>query len=235
MSDRAVSSLAGQSLVILGDSYSTFAGCVPEGHYLYYPTDGIPDVARKEDTWWHQLVTRLGLRLLLNDSSSGTTVSTSVRPEHRIEDAFVRRMRISLNRNARQGEQPDWIILFGGTNDSWMDVPVGSNQWEGWTETDLKTVLPAFCCMVDYVKEENPRSRILAVINTDLKPEIAAGMEEACEHFGILSIALHGIDKCWGHPTRLGMRQIADQVAEGMLASCGAGPRESLQKDWFPA
>ena len=83
------------TLAILGDSYSTFAGLMPQGNYIYYPHEGIPDVADAEDTWWRQLIARRHLRLLINDSSSGTTISTQVRPNHKESDAFIHRMKVS--------------------------------------------------------------------------------------------------------------------------------------------
>ena len=105
-----------RTLSILGDSYSTFKGWLPEGNYIYYPNENVPDMTRAEDTWWQLLIAKRGFRMLINDSSSGTTVSTSVRPEHVISDAFVMRMKNSLSENGVNGEKPDCILLFGGTD-----------------------------------------------------------------------------------------------------------------------
>lgn len=204
--------LSGKTVTILGDSYSTFAGCVPEGNELYYPNDGIPDVKTVRDTWWRLLLDRTGMRLIMNDSYSGATVCTSVRPEHPISAAFVHRMKTALPRNGIRGEKPDVILLFGGTNDSWMEIPLGETQYDGWTDRDLKKALPAFCYMLHYVTAENPQARTFVLINTEMQPDYVLGIREACAHFGISSVPLHEIDKMWGHPTRLGMRQIADQA-----------------------
>ena len=93
-----------RTLAILGDSYSTFEGWLPEGNYIYYPNENVPDMTRAEDTWWQLLIAKRGFRLLINDSSSGTTVSTSVRPEHVITDAFIMRMKNSLSAAGVNGE-----------------------------------------------------------------------------------------------------------------------------------
>ena len=210
----------GCKISILGDSYSTIEGHLPVGNYVYYPRPAmVDDVLAVEDTWWYQVVEQRSLRLLINDSSSGTTVSTSVRPEQFVEDAFVNRMKHSLCAEGINGEKPDCIFLFGTTNDSWIDVPVGAVQYGNWTDADLKCVLPAYCHMVAYAKEQNPEAAIFCILNTELKQEIWAGMQEACAHYGVNAVVLQDIDKQNGHPSKLGMRQIAQQVLAAMDAA----------------
>ena len=201
-----------KTLAILGDSYSTFEGWLPKGNYVYYPNENVPDMTRAEDTWWQLLIAKRGFRLLINDSSSGTTVSTSVRPEHVITDAFIMRMKNSLSAAGVNGEKPDCILLFGGTNDGWTDVPVGENQYADWTDADLKRILPAFCYMLDYVTKQNPQAEIAAIVNTEFADDMTEGMREACAHYKVKCILLHDISKVCGHPDRQGMRQIAEQV-----------------------
>jgi len=200
------------SLVILGDSYSTFEGCIPEGNYVYYPNPDIPDVACADDTWWRQLIARRNLRLLMNDSFSGSTVSTRVRENHTVADAFVSRMKNTLSAGGTGGEKPELILIFGGTNDSWIDNEVGSVQYGGWSEADLKQVLPAFCSLLDYVIRCNPQAAVVGIVNSDIKPEIQSGIEEACAHYGAASLRIRNISKINGHPDGLGMRQIAEQI-----------------------
>lgn len=197
---------------ILGDSYSTFSGCIPEGNYVYYPHEGIENVKSAEDTWWYQLLERRGLHLLINDSSSGTTVSNRVREHHTVKDSFINRMKRSLSDDGINGEKPGLILLFGGTNDCWIDNDVGTLQFSDWTEESLFSVLPAYCYMLDYVKKNNPNARIVGVINCDLKAEIMQGMAAACRHYGVQSVQLHDIHKVNKHPDQLGMRQICDQL-----------------------
>ena len=204
------------ALSILGDSYSTFEGQVPAGNYLYYPNEGIPDVRSPEDTWWHQLISRRRMKLLINDSSSGTTVSTSVRPEHRVGDAFVKRMVKSLSAAGVDGRKPDCILLFGGTNDDWLDVPMGELMYAGWQEQDLRCFLPAYCYMLSETVINNPQAAVFAIINTDMKEETTAGIRAACAHYGVPAVELRGISKKNGHPDRLGMRQIAEQVGQAL-------------------
>ncbi len=193
-----------RTLTILGDSYFTFADYNPAGQDLYYPNAdlGVTDVSH---TWWHILCEKRGLTLLKNDSWSGSTVCTSVRPNHTVDAAFVKRMEITLN-----GEnQPDVVILFGGTNDSWTDAPLGTLDGE-----DDSQVLPAFRRMVEYVKARNPGAHVIVVVNSELTNAITLGEKEAAQRSGVTCVMLHDIDKEWGHPTALGMRQIAEQIGE---------------------
>ncbi|MBR5025967.1 MAG: hypothetical protein IKX48_12950, partial [Victivallales bacterium] len=46
---------------ILGDSYSTFRGWIPEGNAIYYPqTKGNNDVKNAEECWWHLVTAAIG-------------------------------------------------------------------------------------------------------------------------------------------------------------------------------
>ena len=200
------------SLVILGDSYSTFKGCVPDGHFIYYPKDGIDDVVCADDTWWRQLIARRSLRLLINDSFSGSTISTRVRENHTVADAFVSRMKATLSENGVGGEQPELILIFGGTNDSWIDNEIGVPQYSGWSEEDLKKVLPAYCFLLDYVTRCNPAATVVGIINSDIKPAIQDGIEESCRHYGVPSLRIHDVSKIGGHPDGPGMTRIAEQL-----------------------
>ena len=203
-------------VVILGDSYSTFKGCVPEKNYIYYPNEAIEDVASAADTWWSLLIEKCGLELLLNDSSSGTTISTRVRPTHTIEDAFISRMKHSLSEQGVNGEKPDVILIFGGTNDSWIDNEAGEVQYENWTDEDLKKTVPAYCYLIDYVQKNNPLAKIVCIFNCDIREEIQRGQAQACAHYGVTGVQLEGVSKINGHPDKLGMQQICDQVSAAL-------------------
>lgn len=204
--------LDGRTLVILGDSYSTYQGYNPEGYEVYYPNDGIMDVDSVKKTWWHRLITKHHMQLLKNDSWSGSTVSTSVRKEHPAEASFLVRMRDTLDGE----DKPEVIILFGGTNDSWMNNPVGQNQYADWTEEEDGMTLPAFGHLFRFAKEQNPDALVICVVNTELLPEIEAGLEEACAHEKIVCVKLRDIEKKWGHPTAAGMKAIAEQISEAL-------------------
>ena len=96
-----------QTFSILADSISTFAGYVPEENELFYPREGV-DVTVVEHTWWYLLQEHTGLKLLMNESYSGSRISrTGVRP---LSSSF-------LDEKRQQRLTGDIIIVFGGTND----------------------------------------------------------------------------------------------------------------------
>ena len=106
------------------------------------------------------------------------------------------------------------MLIFGGTNDSWIDAPIGRAQYADWTDADLKCVLPAFCYLLDRAK--SVVDNILVILNTDLKEEITSGFAQACEKYQVGYVWLKDIDKENGHPTEQGMEQIAAQVAKAI-------------------
>ena len=141
--------LRGSTFAILGDSYSTFKGWIPEENACYYPNPGmVDDVLAVEHTWWHRLMTRQDMRLLFNDSYSGSTVCTHVRDHHPASASFVWRAEAFFSGLKDKKEQPDYIFVFGGTNDSWIDREPGKLQFADWTPEDLRQVLPAYTIMI---------------------------------------------------------------------------------------
>ena len=118
---------------ILGDSYSTFKSWIPEGQSCYYPSESVDDVLKVEDTWWYQLAQRNDLQLVCNDSYSGATVCTHTRDGQPFSSAFTERAKISFS----GVQQPDYIFVFGCTNDSWLERSIGQVMYENRTEEDL--------------------------------------------------------------------------------------------------
>ena len=209
----AVSCREQKTVVILGDSYSTFDGYVPEGFAIWYDSNAKEqnDVCEVQQTWWYKLVRKEGLKLLGNNSYSGSTVcNTGYDGEDYSDRSFITRMPQTLGYSA---EHPNIILIFGGTNDSWSDAPLGELKFTDWTEEDLKQALPAYCYMLNYYKSYAPDSRVINIVNDGLKPEITEGIIAAAEHYGMEYLLLEGIDKGWGHPTVKGMQQICDALA----------------------
>ena len=210
---------------ILGDSYSTFQGYIPEDYIYYYPApDRVDDVLQVEDTWWHILMQRNDMQLVRNNSYSGSTVCTHVRENHPKSGSFVARAKDYFSGDVRM----DDIFIFGGTNDSWLDRPAGQLQFDDWKEADLRQVLPAYCYVLDHITKQNPQSKIIAVVNTELHPEIHNGILDAANHYGVTAVVLTDIDKQNGHPSALGMRQIADQIGSALNKLCISSPLGSI-------
>ena len=163
-----------------------------------------------EKTWWRILARENDLDIVCNDSFSGSTVCNTGREGLPMDATFVNRMDKYLSKNFFEKNEINTMLLFGGTNDSWLDCPVGALKYSDWTSEELKCVLPAFCYILCKAKEviEN----ITVILNCGLKQEIIESIIKACKHLDIDYVALHDIDKENNHPTELGMKQIAEQV-----------------------
>ncbi len=203
-----------KNMFIMGDSYSTYEGYIPEGYKPYYgdtkPKErGLRSV---DDTWWRQVARECGYDILVNDSWSGSTVCNSIRPNDPMEYTFVRRIDKYIAEGFFDNNEIDTFFIFGGTNDSWRDCPIGENKYDDFTEADLDYALPAFCYLVSKIQSQTNIKRIVAIINSELKPEITNGIMDACKHYQIEYVLLHDIDKYSGHPTKLGMAQICEQI-----------------------
>ena len=64
------------NIFILGDSYSTFTGTIPEGYGAWYSPTPKPetDVTKAEQIWRRRLLEQLDGQVIMNDSWSGSTV-----------------------------------------------------------------------------------------------------------------------------------------------------------------
>lgn len=88
-----------QRVVVLGDSYSTFEGCIPEGYSSWYFTDENKgnDVHSADQCWWSIFCRETGSRLLLNSSFSGSTVcNTGYQGSDATRTSFITRMKYDI-------------------------------------------------------------------------------------------------------------------------------------------
>ncbi len=201
---------------ILGDSYSTFEGHIPDGYEPYYKKENTPYSSLNDVTltWWHRLMKNTGSKLLMNCSWSGTTIChTGYNGADCSDKSFAARMDNLIETGFFKDNVPDTLFVFGGTNDSWADSPIGKIMYSAWKKEDLYSTLPAFCYLLSRIKEHLPSTRLICIINCDLKDEITTGFKTACEKYGVQYLTLKCIDKENGHPTALGMEQIESQIA----------------------
>lgn len=196
---------------ILGDSYSTFEGWIPEGYLAWYkpvPKEGRPtDVTEVDQTWWKLFIDRNGYELERNNSYSGSTVcNTGYDGRDYSDQAFISRI-------GMLGD-PDLILVFGGTNDAWAGSPIGDYVWSAWEPGQLYSYRPAAAYMVSGLKDAYPDARIVVLINDEISDDVKTSTAEICTHYGIPYLQLEGIEKMSGHPDRKGMEQIVEQLEE---------------------
>ncbi len=207
------------STFILGDSYSTFEGFIPKGYAAYYTNaeKEETDVSDVNQTWWHQLISETDGSLLRNCSYSGTTVcNTGYGGEDCSDKSFIARLDKLIAENYFKENKVDTFFLFGGTNDSWANSPIGELMYSGFKKEDLFSVLPAFCYLLDKIRKNLPDAKVFCILNTELNPVIEDGFKEACKKYSIDIVQLSDIDKRSGHPTILGMKQIKEQIIENI-------------------
>ena len=211
--------------MIFGDSYSTHKDYIPKEYAYYYCDEGrSPEQPvtkmRMQETWWGQMIERTNAQLLLTDSWSGSTIGyTGYEGDCSTSSSFIYRYRKLMEQNFFAENCIDTIIVFGGTNDSWTNAPLGEMKYSDFCEDDFYNVLPAICYFMTMLKKNHPDTNLILIGNCEIKDEILDCMIEAAERMNMTFVSLHDIDKVQDHPTVLGMTQICDQVIE-KLKSC---------------
>lgn len=199
----------GLSVTIFGDSYSTFEGYLTPSHneawYFLDRQQVDNDVVAVEDTWWHQLIKKNDWRLCMNNSYSGSTISSS---GYGGADYTPRSF---VTRSSNLGN-PDIIFVFGATNDSWVPAPIGEYKYSGWTKDDLKSFRPSLAKMLDYMTKRYLGVKIYFILNSELSDAIDSSVKNICAHYNVPVIELQDIEKKAGHPSIAGMKAIAEQV-----------------------
>ena len=212
-----------KNILIFGDSYSTYEGFIPKGYSCYYSEQGRdkgPSVTKMklEETWWKQVLSLIDAKLLLNNSWSGSTISYTGRNNEDCSktSSFIYRFRQLNKKRFFKKNTIDMVFVFGGTNDSWSQVPLGDMKLSDWEEKDLYFVLPAICHFMASLKKELPQAEIYFIINTELKIEIEECIKKAGQYYSFKTIELKNIEKEFGHPNVEGMRAICNQVFDAI-------------------
>ncbi|WP_163718706.1 SGNH/GDSL hydrolase family protein [Mangrovibacterium lignilyticum] len=196
-----------QTISILGDSYSTFRGYIPEEYATWYSSSSLDrtDVIDVKQTWWWKTIKDGGYKLGVNDSYSGATISYyGYNDEDYADRSFITRV-------TRLGN-PDIILIFGATNDSWTGGRIGEYLYSDFKRSDLFTYRPALAKLLQSAQERYPNVKLYFIINTELLDEITESTKVICDHYGVDYIELYDIEKLNGHPTIKGMTTISEQV-----------------------
>ena len=200
-------------VAILGDSYSTFKGMMKKSTYVCWYNGKSDDewgITAADITWWGKLILDTDSEFVCNSSYSGAAVSRMRYGKYEVESSFVERLKNDID-----FDKIDTLFIFGCTNDSWGNSPLGELKYSGFTDDDLKCTIPSYCYMLDYIKTKAPKVRVINIMNCSLKSEIYTNIEACCKHYGYEYVRLSDEldkEKLQGHPTAAGMRMIADQV-----------------------
>ena len=199
--------------IIFGDSYSTFRGHIPENYAVYYsetthPETGVMDVSQ---TWWRLVCEAANLNLVMNNSWSGSTIGYTGYNNSDCSgtSSFIYRLRQLKENGFFEQNRIDTVFVFGGTNDSWSQAPLGEEKFSNWEENDFYSVLPAISYFLYLLRETLPQAQIYCLVNTDISPAITECMIKSCEKYNITPVTFESIDKQGGHPTSQGMIDIS--------------------------
>ncbi len=146
----------GKYFSILGDSISTLAGYNPEGHAVHYKgtVSAAASVYKPEDTWWGEVIERLGGKLLVNDSFSGSLVCAH--PACLIPSYACSDERTS---GLSDGDtNPDVILIYMGTNDWGSGLRITSAN-----KDDLNVFENAYGAMLGKLKKNYPKATIFCL------------------------------------------------------------------------
>ncbi len=218
---------------ILGDSVSTLDGYSEPDFAAFY--EGInkfkADVFSSDDTWWGQVITRLGGELLVNNSFSGSMVH-----KHRLCE--IPSYGCSDERTAalsRAQQTPDVVMIFMGINDWGCGAkltPVEKSE-----QNDISYFSVAYRKMLEKLKKNYPEAELWCFtlpVSTCKDDETFAfpychggrHIEKYCEwirtcakEYGCRVIDLYcseiPYDTIDGfHPNKEGMKTLADSVLQ---------------------
>lgn len=159
--------LEGKTYSILGDSISTFKGCLKSddrnytgaAYAYFYPKEYMNDVNK---TWWRRMEALTGLSLLCNCAWSGSqTCGNSLTTNTAAAGCSTRR----VTDLSKDGIAPDIIIIFIGINDLRDSNSCQLGTWDGNSEipaesNNVNKFSDAYALMVKKVMANYPLSEI---------------------------------------------------------------------------
>lgn len=206
------------NLVIFGDSYSSYKGYVPEGCLYCYSLEEEKENYRMDvsDMWWYKLRERTDANIILTATASGSAIGYTGWNGYLPEYSFIGRFEKFENEGFFRENKVDTLMIFGGTNDYWIPSPLGVYKTEGITDEDKKCVLPATSYLFSHVRETLPDTRIIVLINDEIRGPIRETFLKECERLGFEKVEFKSIEKIDGHPTANGMTEIANQIIDSL-------------------
>ena len=212
----------GKTISILGASISTYADTSNGGaadttnstirnNAKYYPHSVVSDVTL-EDTWWMQAASDLGLRLLVNNSWSGSSL---LHERSGTAGAYVERcVQLHDDTGNNAGEMPDIIAIQMGTNDyqyykntlGTADIDyaalITENDDGTYTYAEPTTSLEAAAIVLHKIGVRYPDAEVY-YLNLSQRVDFAEGEEallqqfnedlaQVCDHFGAYIVDIYG-------------------------------------------
>lgn len=182
------SSFYGKSVSVLGDSVSTYGGNTDDtnpnfrksdgqyttaGNRVRYPQKATLNLTNVNDTWWMRLIVRNKMKLIANESWAGSRVAWTGTEDGIHEGADIHiASQTRINRLEKNGEKPDIILVYAGTNDinhgaalEMVENDLKINYRDDEIATlDVSTFTSAYNTMLIRIKKSYPKSRIICIL-----------------------------------------------------------------------
>ena len=249
--EKKYETLEGKTISILGASISTYAGIsngaaadtansTIRSNVAYYPNSTIPEVTLN-DTWWMQVAEDLGLRLLVNNSWSGSAILLE---RSGTVGAYVDRcVQLHDDTGDNAGEEPDIICIQMGFNDfSYGKDTLGDANIDYTTLITADgygtpaTTMEATAIMLDKITKRYPNAEVYmfnhfqrigqSASDTTLMEQLNASIETVCSRFGVTVVDLYTtltepahIGDGRLHPNCLGMDVITEAVKTAIIGN----------------
>ena len=200
---------AGKKIAIIGDSISTYLNVIPNWFSVFYPYAS-GDIYDFYQTWWMRVINRLGGSLFVNNSYSGSFVSGNANSASTSDGRLAE---LIIN-----GEKPDVIIIFMGTND--IGSPVPAYKFE-YAYREMLRKVNALCPKAELVLCSLPTG---VLYTKESQAEYLAAIRSCSYEYNATLVDLTDVDLKNAlidrvHPNRNGMELIANKVIEVMLSN----------------
>lgn len=162
----------GKTLSILGDSISTFAGAIPTGNATYYPRGDVSDVS---NTWWKKLADALGMTILVNNSWSGSWVTTA---NGEANAGCMTRCQSLHSGNIN----PDVIIVWMGINDFNNEAALGTYDGKSAVPSDTTKFREAYAIMLNKILTRYKTSEVWVCTLPQMERNADVGFPEINEN-----------------------------------------------------
>lgn len=197
-----------RKISILGDSLSTYQGYNPTGNIVYYPNEN-NDIDSVEKTWWKKVIMDSNSVLSINESYSGSKISGT--------DNFS-----FVNRFKNLGD-PQYLIIHGGTNDLWQNVPAGVLHFDS-IESELNTeeFADAYDILIRKVVSLYPTTNVLLIIPHCVTESYATIINEIADHynlFGVVDLRKYEFSTANGHYQTSDMEIVANAVLANLFVN----------------
>ena len=147
----------GKLFSVVGDSISTLLGMIPDGYALYYDENNkqLAGIESETDTWWGQIISRLGGKLLKNNSWSGSTVSYHAE----FTPGSFAHLDSRMSQLGDNDVKPDVIMIYMGVNDWASGTPIEAA--DGMAENE--SFAGSYRIMLDLIKAHYPAAEVWCI------------------------------------------------------------------------